>query len=142
MKLLFLIYMLFYSSLCFSGEVKLYLVSYLDNDTGEFDFEDSWKGGTFLLKLGIKLDIDNAKAIYINDVNANNLSCQRPAPYHQIIYLRTATVFNRGNIYVMVARPCPDKNNNVNLRLVVLDKSKKKYTDTLTFNFNSTYDVN
>jgi len=142
MKLLFVIYMLLYSSLCFSDEVKLYLVSYLNNDTGAFDFEDNWNGGTFLLQLGIRLDIDNAKAIYIKDVNANNFSCQRPASYHQIIYLRTATVFNRGNLYVMVARPCSDKNNNVNLRLVVLDKNKKKYTDTLTFNFDSTYDVN
>jgi len=142
MKILLLFYLSIYSSFCFSDNVKLHLARYLNDDTGKFTLMDNWEDGTYLMGLGIELNIDNAKAIFITDINANEAFCLRPDPYYQLIYMRAATVFNRGNLYVKVARPCPDKNQNVNLKLTVLDKNKNKYTDTLRFKFDSSYGVN
>jgi hypothetical protein len=142
MKVIIFLFILFYDNLCFSGEgVDLHLISYLDNSSGDFIIIDSWNKGTFLVTLGVELNINKAKVIYIEDLNANELFCLKPYPYYQLTYLRSSKVFDRGNIMVMVPRPCVDTNLIARLKLVVLDENKKIYSNTLKFNINLDYDV-
>lgn len=143
MKVVFVLFILLYSSLFVAGEnVKLHLISYLDNRNGEFTVINESSEGTFLLKLGIELNIDKAKVIFIEDLNSSESFCLRPVPYYQVVYLRTSTTFDRGNMMVMVSRPCLNLDSVAKLKLVVLDENKNKYTSILDLVLSPNYDVN
>jgi len=128
-------------NLCFpSDSVKLHLVSYLDNGSGEFTVISQWDEGSYLLKLGVELNIDKAKVIFIEDLNSDKVFCSRPYPYYQLTYLRSSSTFETGNLMVMTPRPCIDL--IARLKLIVLDENKRIYTDTLVFIIKPYYDVN
>ncbi len=130
-------------NLCYPSEgVKLHLVSYLDNGSGEFTVISQWDEGTYLLKLGVELNIDKAKVIFIEDLNSDKVFCSRPYPYYQLTYLRSSSTFETGNMMVMTPRPCIDTDLIARLKLIVLDENKRIYTDTLAFIIKPYYDVN